>query len=65
MKYVGAAAGAFAGDYIAENFILKDPDGTTGFVTKGPGFGLDDVVRYTFIAVGALAGAHFLGHKGA
>lgn len=56
-KLIGAGAGAFAGDYVVEKFILRESDDSpSGFITKSPGFGVDDVVRYVFIAAGALAG---------
>lgn len=62
VKLAGAAAGAFAGDYVAENFILRDSDDSpNGFITKSPGLGLDDAFRYSLIAIGAFAGMWVVG----
>lgn len=65
MKIVGAGAGAFAGDYVAQHFILRPSDDSpSGFITITDGFGVDDVVRYVLIAMGALAGMKLAGKFG-
>lgn len=60
-KLAGAGAGAFLGDYVAEKFVLRDSDDSpSGFITKSAGFGVDDVVRYSLIAAGAMFGMGLL-----
>jgi hypothetical protein len=46
-------AGAIAGNYIAEKWVLKmGPDDPTGFVPVADGLGLDDAARAaTIVAV--------------
>lgn len=52
MGLLGAAGGAFVGDYLVEQFILRDSDDSPkGFITKAAGFGVDDVLRYGVIGL--------------
>jgi len=62
LKFLAAGAGAWAMDFVVNRFVLRDSDDApTGFITRRDGFGLDDVIRYTAIAFGALTAAHFVG----
>ena len=52
---LGIAAGALAGNFLAEKFALKaSADDPSGFVLVAEGFGMDDVVRAAFITAGAV-----------
>lgn len=49
------AAGAIAGNMIAERFVLKAAqDDPTGFVLVADGFGMDDIARAALITAGAM-----------
>ena len=49
------AAGAVAGNFVAERWILKaSADDPTGFILVADGFGMDDIVRAGVITAGAL-----------
>lgn len=66
LRFLAAGAGAWAADWIVNRFILRDSDDApTGFITRREGFGLDDVIRYTAIAFGAMTAAHFVGQGAA
>lgn len=49
------AAGIYAGDFIAEKFIIKDGPDDTGFIQRTDGFGLDEIAKLaTQVAVTVL-----------
>jgi len=49
-------AAAAIGEYVAENFIIKDGPGDRGFINRTDGFGLDEVARAATIALLATIG---------
>lgn len=53
------------GEFVAEKWVLKDPaDPTdTGFVVKGPGFGLHTFAQAGTVALVVYFGKKFLGKK--
>jgi hypothetical protein len=66
LRWLAAGAGAWAADWIVNRFVLRDSDDApSGFITRREGFGLDDVIRYTAIAFGALTAVHFMPSGGA
>ncbi len=63
LKIAAAGAGAFAGNWVAEKFILKNAEGG-GFVEVNPDtFGLDDAVKWVMIGLGAYAGMQLAAGK--
>lgn len=55
-QVVGAGLGAMAANMVLENFLLQTTEGGPGFIKVEPGFGVDDVVRWALIGIGATAG---------
>lgn len=43
-------AAAAIGEYVAENFVIKDGPGDRGFINRTDGFGLDEIARAAIIA---------------
>jgi len=63
-QVIGAAAGAMAANLVLEKFIIKQTDDGPGFIRAADGFGVDDVVRWALIGVGAVMGAKLGGKFG-
>lgn len=67
MKWKGPLvvfAAALAGEWIAENWIIKDGPDDRGFIERSPGFGLDELARAGTVTVLALLGMKlFAGRK--
>ena len=59
------------GNYLAERFVIKDPNDPhdTGIVDQAPGLGMDDLARATTIGLTVILGGSlarkFLGGKAA
>lgn len=53
---------AIAGNYLAERFVIKDPNdpNDTGLVEQAPGMGLDDFARGATIAATVILGRKLL-----
>lgn len=56
LKIAGAGAGAFAGNWIVTNFVFKNADGTKGFIAVEDGVGLDDLILWVGVGLGAYFG---------
>jgi hypothetical protein len=50
-----------AGKWVAERFILKNPNTGSGFVEVGEGFGMDDVAVVGVQVALVLVGRKFIG----
>jgi len=63
MRVAVASAGAVAAMYVVENFVLRESDDSPkGFITKKPGFGVDDVVMGLGVGLGVLLALKVSGH---
>jgi hypothetical protein len=63
LKIVGAGAGAMAGNYVFDSFIVKKADGS-GFIEPADGFGVDDILHWALVGVGAYFGMSLIGKVG-
>jgi hypothetical protein len=60
-----AGAGALAGLYLVDTFVLRESDDSkSGFITRAPGFGLDDVVMGLGIGLTVVLALKVSGHGG-
>lgn len=63
LKIVGAGAGAMAGSFVYDSFIVKKADGS-GFIEASDGLGIDDLVHWLIVGAGAYAGLTLIGKIG-
>lgn len=66
LKVAVASGSALGAMFLIDRFVLRESDDSpTGFITKAPGFGVDDIVMGVGIAVAVLAALKFVpGAKG-